>query len=314
MREPNFFLVGAPKAGTTSLYHYLRQHPDIYMSPIKEPSYFSSEIRPENCDPDYRSHMEVLVERTRELLRDPMNIPIADGLVTTWQDYQQLFYAADGQRAVGEASVGYMTSQAAAAGIAARFPRAKILMVLRSPVERAFSQYQHIATSGLITENFREYVRACLRHGDGGIGPYKPFLEMSFYAAQLERYFDHFPRAQIGIWIYEETRLQPEDFLRQIFRFLSVDDSFTPDIRKRYNEPRLPRLLSAGGALRWAGKLQPRRFVPAPLRGFAKRVIYRPPGSLQMDSADRELLLEFYRADILKLQGILNRDLSGWLV
>ena len=314
MSEPNFFLVGAPKAGTTSLYHYLRQHPDIYMSPVKEPCYFSSEVRPENCDPDYRPHMVSLVEQTRQLLHDPMTIPVTDGIVTTWEDYLQLFYAANGQRAIGEASVGYLSSETAAAGIAARIPHAKVLMVLRSPVDRAFSQYQHIVTSGLVRESFRDYVRACLRQGDRGIGPYNPFLEMGFYATQVQRYLDHFSRAQVGIWIYEETRLRQEDFLTQIFRFLDVDESVRPDIGKRYNEPQLPRMLSAGGIVRWARWLRPRRFLPSSLRALARRVVYRPSGSLRMDPADRALMLEFYRPDILKLQGILNRDLSGWLV
>src|SRR5215469_10439230 len=131
MREPNFFLVGAPKAGTTSLWSYLAQHPDIYMSPIKEPCYFSIEVRPENFVPSLRAHAYRLIDETRKFLDGPMQQPIPGGIVTSWEDYLRLFAAADGQQAVGEATVGYMVSPFAAREIAARIPHAKILMVLR---------------------------------------------------------------------------------------------------------------------------------------------------------------------------------------
>ena len=314
MPPPNFFIVGAPKAGTTSLYQYLRQHPDIFMSPIKEPCFFSLEVRPERSAPGQRERISRLIDETRRRLRDPMKIaPDTSGIVTTWDDYLRLFLAANGERAIGEASVGYMVSETAAAGIAARIPHARIIMVLRSPIYRAFSQYQHVATSGFITQSFHDFLHSALRDDEDPLGVYKPLLEMGYYASQVQRYLDNFPSSQVAIWIYEETRRSPQDFLRQVFRFLNVDDSFVPDMSQRYNQPRLPRLLAAGGLLRRVHALQPRRFVPRPLRSLAKRVIYRTPGSLRMDPADRALLLELYRPDILRLQGILNRDLSGWL-
>src|SRR5690349_7816414 len=129
-RLPNFFIVGAPKAGTTSLYHYLDQHPQIYMSAIKEPNFFSSEIRAENCDPDLRRALLRDGEAVREFLSGPMREKRFGGIVTTWDDYVRLFANAAKESALGEASVCYLWSPTAAAGIAERMPGAKIIVML----------------------------------------------------------------------------------------------------------------------------------------------------------------------------------------
>ncbi len=315
MREPNFFLVGAPKAGSTSLYYHLRQHPDIYMSPMKEPSYFSFELRPENYAPAFKARALQVVERTQQYLRGPMTEVSPGGMVTDWQDYRRLFAAAGAQHAVGEASVCYMVSHTAAAAIAALYPHARILMVLRSPADRAFSQYLQVLAEGHVTGSFQQYVRACLRHSGEGLGVHEPFLEMGFYAAQVQRYIDCFPRNQIGIWIYEEHLAQPSELLRQIFRFLEVDENFQPDTSARHHQPRVPKMAGSSRALQWARTSTfSRKVLPGPVRRAVRDVFYRPPGAVTMSAADRTLMHEFYAGDVRKLETILNRDLSGWLV
>jgi len=320
MREPNFFLVGAPKAGSTSLYYHLRQHPDIYMSPMKEPFYFCSDFRPENYSPSFKTQALDGIERTQRYLHGPMDEIVGGGMVCDWEDYLRLFAAAGTQRAVGEASVCYMVSQTAAGAIATRCPHAKILMVLRSPADRAFSQYLHIFSGGHVTGSFQQYVKACLRHSGEGFGLHEPFLEMGFYAAQVQRYLHHFPRNQIGIWIYEEHLADPREFLRQIYRFLEVDESFQPDTSTRYHQPRVPKVAAFARALQWARMTSfSRKVLPPPIRGglrslFLRDVFYRSPGAVTMSAADRALMHEFYAGDVRKLETILNRDLSGWLV
>src|SRR6202012_2675308 len=96
-RLPNFFLAGAPKAGTTALYHYLAQHPDIYMSPVKEPNFFAEELRFEN----FSDHFRKLAE-TRAPARGP---------VPEWADYVKLFEGVNAETAIGEASVSYFWSK-----------------------------------------------------------------------------------------------------------------------------------------------------------------------------------------------------------
>jgi len=314
MREPNFFIVGAPKAGTTSLYYYLDQHPDIYMSPMKEPCYFSSEVRPENFAVSLRAQAARLEKDVREYLDGPMEQKRSGGMVHEWKDYLRLFAAATTQRAVGEASVNYLWSKTAAAAIASRIPQARILMVLRSPAERAFSQYLHNVSDGLVTQPFRDYVRASLRHSGEGLGIHEPFLEMGFYAEQVQRYLNHFPREQIGIWLYEETKAHPREFMREVLEFLGVDSGFTPDTSKRYNQPQIAMMVKPNHILRRMGMWQMfRRFTHAPMRSFVRRAVYRPIGSVTLGPEDRALMLDFYRSDIHRLEGILNRDLSSWL-
>jgi len=314
MREPNFFIVGAPKAGTTSLYHYLGQHPDIYMSPMKEPCYFSAESRPEKNEPSLRKQAYKLVENDRAYLRGPMTEKRSGGIVCEWDDYLRLFQAATTERAVGEASVNYLWSKTAAAAIAERFPHARIVMVLRSPADRAFSQYLHRLTNGHVAQSFQEYVRACLRHSGEGLGIHEPFLEMGYYADQVQRYLDHFPRKQIGIWLYEETKKRPQAFMGEVLEFLGVDSSFAPDTSKRHNEPRVPRMVQPNKILRQVRMWQiSKRFVPAPIRGILLKAIYQPVGAVTMGPTDKALMLDFYCNDIQKLEGILGRDLSGWL-
>src|SRR5579863_966303 len=114
-RVPNFFIAGAPKAGTTSLYHYLRQHPQIYMSPVKEPVYFSSEVRPAGFAKQFRPAAEKSSENLRAELDRPATGAPLEGIVGEWTDYLKLFRNARAEFAAGEASVCYLWSATAAA-------------------------------------------------------------------------------------------------------------------------------------------------------------------------------------------------------
>jgi hypothetical protein len=315
MREPNFFIVGAPKAGTTSLYHYLDQHPDIYMSPIKEPCHFSTETRPENFEAGLRAHAIRIEEDVRKYLDGPMDEKRSGGIVSAWDDYLRLFSRATTQKAIGEASVNYLWSKSAAEGIASRIPQARIIMVLRSPADRAFSQYLHNLSDGHISQSFIDYVRASLRYSGEGLGIHEPFLEMGFYADQVQRYFDRFPQEQIGIWFYEETKLRPREFLREVLEFLKVDSSFIPDTSRRYNEPQIAKAVKSIQMIRRLGVLHSlQRITPTPIKTLVRSAIYKPSGSATMAPEDRALMLDFYRSDIHRLEAILKRDLGAWLV
>jgi hypothetical protein len=137
---------------------------------------------------------------------------------------------------------------------------------------------------------------------------------MGFYADQVQRYLDYFPRNQIGIWFYEETKSRPREFMQEVLEFLQVDTSFTPDTSRRYNEPQIPRMVRTNQVLRRGRRWQMlKRLTPAPIKSFVRNAIYRPSGSVSMQQEDRGLMLDFYRNDIHRLEGILGRDLSAWL-
>lgn len=272
---PNFFIAGAPKSCTTSLYRYLDQHPEIYMSPMKEPTYFASEIRSEYFSDQLRPRAEQSRDQLRAYLDGPMREKRFGGPVTEWSDYLKLFRDAGERKAIGEASVCYLWSQSAAANIRRSIPDARIILVLRNPVEMAFSMYWHTVRSLGTRHTFRAAIEMGLQQRGGRIDFWHPFLDMGLYAGQVKRYLETFPEERVRIYWYPDYQAEPARMLADIFRFLDVDPAFSPDMSTRYLE---------------AGALE------------------------AMHPADRASLIDFYRDDIGKLADLLGRDLSSWLI
>jgi len=311
-RLPNFFIAGAPKAGTTSLYHYLDQHPQVYMSPVKEPNFFAAEIREENFDPPLRAGIARDARALREFLSGDMREKRFGGIVEKWEDYLRLFAHANHESAVGEASVCYLWSPTAPEGIAARIPDAKILVMLRDPAERAFSQYLHGLGNGAITWSFREHIQRNLRHKSQQIGVHYPFLEFGLYGEQLGRYRERFGR---NVWVgfHDDFQNRPLEVFQSICWFLGVAADFSPDMQSRRMEAQVP-ILGGLGQMKRSGFWQAAaKVTPASLRPRIRRALIGKPGTTRMDPADRQYLVDFYREDIGKLSTLLDRNLDGWL-
>jgi hypothetical protein len=173
-------------------------------------------------------------------------------------------------------SVCYLWSPSAPANIAAAIPHARILLVLRDPADRAFSQYVQNVAKRRIHCGFREHVNASLSDAGDLFRITYPLLQLGDYAPQIRRYLEHFPRSQIHIALYEDFQHQRETFLHGIFEFLGVDPDFAPDFSEREH-------------------------------------VYAERESLTLNPADRRFLIDHYRAGILDLQDLLHRDLSAWL-
>ena len=311
-RLPNFFLVGAPKAGTTSLYYYLDQHPQIYMSPIKEPHFFAAEIRAENCEPELRLSLARESRSLREFLSGPMREKRFGGIVTEWEDYVRLFANATDQSALGEASVCYLWSPTAPARIAERIPGAKILVMLRNPADRAFSEYLQGLGNGSIRWSFREHMERNLLHRSGQFCAHYPFLEFGLYAEQLGRYLERFGK---NVWLgfHEDFEDRPTEVFQDICRFLGVTPEFSPDMYQRHLEAQVPRVAAIGWLKRSGVWQAAARVTPKSLRPLIRRRLIRRPGTTHMDPEDRRYLIDFYREDIRKLASLVGRNLDGWL-
>jgi hypothetical protein len=312
--EPNFFLAGAPKCGTTSFYDQLDRHPQIYMSPIKEPCYFASELRVENFSEELQPQLRRDGETLREYLRGPMTSKRFGGPVTEWEDYLLLFRNVRDETAIGEASVSYLWSQTASRNIAARIPDAKIILLLRNPVDRAFSQYLQAVSSGLVRRSFREQIAAGMKSGPSKFGVLNPFLEFGAYSDQVKRFLDVFPRKNILIHIYEDMRGHPVEAMAETFRFLGVNAELAHGSFERLMEPRVPRTIAVANILKKRGIWQQTaRLIPESLRPAVRRAVHRPRASLTVDPTDRACLQNYYSEDILKLEHLLNGDLHSWL-
>jgi hypothetical protein len=218
------------------------------------------------------------------------------------------------ETAIGEASVAYLWSETAAGNIASRLPNAKIILILRDPSERAFSQYLHQLAEGLTCSTFREHIQRCMRNRERKISPYYPLLEVGLYSPQIERYLDLFPRSNIRIYLYEEAWRHSDRFLESLFTFLDVDPSFPVNTSQKKLQSRAPRFAAMNYALKQFGITQHvREFSPSWLRSTARRLLFRNGRASKMSSTDRLYLADYYREDILSLASLIDRDLSAWL-
>jgi len=311
---PNFFIIGAGKTGTTSLHGYLNQHPEIYMSPVKEPCYFAPEIRTGNFSPGFRGHVQRQTRKLKNILNDGEPVQPLGWIAQDWDNYLRLFRNVRAEKAIGEASAAYLWSAAAAANIHAQIPEARIVMILRDPAERAFSQYLHQVSVGLTRASFREHIERALRDPHQHLSIYYPFLEAGLYAAQVKRFLDLFPRDQVRIYWYEEAWSNPSDLLRDLFQFLEVDPEFQADTTRKSLERRRPRFARAHYYLKKFNIWRPlRAMVPESLRPGLRSAAFRSGSAIKIDPADRQFLIDYYRADVEHLSSMLNRDLSNWL-
>jgi hypothetical protein len=306
MTMPNFFIVGAQKGGTTSLYHYLNQHPQVYMSPIKEPFFFDHEMNSEG----------EVVRREFAGHRQPPRF-------TNIEEYRALFEGVRGEKAIGEATPLYIYAPGTPERIERYVPGAKSIALLRNPADRAYSAFLYAVRIG--AEPLTDFAQALreeplrIRNRWHYIFHYR---SRGLYYQQLNRYYEVFGRERLGVWLYEDMREDPASVAQSVFRFLEVDDTFASDTSSKHNPAGVP----AGGSARAVIRATDRtvgvlRKVLAPTssilplafkmrRAVQSRVLTEPP---PIDPELREWLIESYKEDILRLQELIGRDLSTWL-
>lgn len=297
MPWPNFLLIGAAKSGTTSLYHYLRQHPQIYMPQMKGPRFFAME----GVTPAFAGPRDEIVNRRT---------------VTTAEEYTRLFDAVRCETAIGEASDWYLSSERAVERIRHYIPAARLVAILRHPAERAFSSYMHFARHGFEPLPFEQALAAEDMRLARGWSPLFEHRGRGFYGAQLTRYYRVFERSKIRIYLYEDLQQDPVALMHDLFGFLEVEESFTPNTDIIYNKSgtarsqRLDRFLNEESLSKNVLKsILPRRF-----RRYLKTAIRnRNYRERRMPESVRAALTASYRQDILQLQELIRRDLSHWL-
>lgn len=228
-RWPNLFVVGAAKAGTTSLAYYLGQHPDIFMSPIKEPHFFSG------------------------------STPTLFEAVHDERAYLRLFDGSRGERYLGEASPSYLDTAKAAQAIARAAPEARIVISLRNPIDRAYSDYWGSVRLGE-TRPFFELVQEAVACKEGSHG----LVRRGTYAHNVERYLSVFGPDRVRVLFFEELVSDVRPQLTELFRFLGIDFGVAREIRIGAQNPfSLPRG-SFGGRLLGSRRMRraARRVVP----------------------------------------------------
>lgn len=304
MSLPNFLIIGAAKAGTNALYHYLRQHPQVYMSPWKEPKFFAFESED---DLGFRA-------------ADGKDAPVNASVILDQAEYERLFDdARNGELARGEASTHYLYVERSPGRIKALIPDAKLIAVLRNPVDRAFSSYQHLVRDDLEPLDFGPALDAEPQRIAEHYAYLYRYTDMGFYSKQLDRYERTFPESQLCVLLYDDLRSDPEGTCRQIFSFLGVDEGFVPDMSGEYNRSGVPkhrfmhRLLNPSAPMkRRLWNVTP-RFARERLLDAQTHMVNRNLERQTIPDRERDRLREVFKEEVGRLETRLDRDLSHWL-
>jgi GrpB-like predicted nucleotidyltransferase (UPF0157 family) len=288
MRKPDFFLSGAPRCGTTSMYTYLKQHPEIWVSIVKEPHFFGSDLTP---------------------------LP---GGIREEDLYLSLFAGAGDRPRAGEGSVYYLLSEKAPFEIHAYAPEARILLLLRDPVQMAWSLYRLYSRTGnedlptfeeaLAAEPERR--RTYQQTGRLPSGAYFPegllYTDVGRYAAKVERFFEVFGRDRVLCLLFDDFVRDTAAVYRQTLEFLGVDPEFQPelDAQRATQKVRMQAIRQLRDSLP-----EVRRRLQVEQMKQHESTAPLPPLSPELTARLRGLFAD----DVARLGTLLDRDLSAWL-
>lgn len=276
-RLPTFVLAGAMKAGTTSLAAWLDAHPDIHVAPQKEVAFF--------------------------------NNPHHWWLGVDW--YRRQFAGAGDARAVGDATP-LMSNPVAVDHMADVLPDAAIVAVLRDPVDRAYSHYWHLRSTGQERRSFERALRdeAADPEGSRGAVPHD-YLHRSRYLPQLEHLAERFPRERLRVVLFDDLRDRPAEVFADVCRLLAVDATAVPAVVGEVRDPRPPRPHPAVEVALRVSRAE--RWLPSRAVGWVRTAAAVAGGYPPIEPALRARLVHELSAEIGALADWLGRDLSAWL-
>jgi len=283
VNKADFFIAGMPRSGTTSLYTYLKQHPQVYLSLYKEPHFFSKDLTQSSYN-----------------IQDP-------------QLYHSLFRDAGDAKAIGEGSVWYLTSQTAARAIVEYNPKARIIIMLRNPVDMIYSLHSlYLRTENENIVDFNEAVRAVPQRKQGRSippGTYFPegliYTEVGLYYRKIKRFKDVFHSRNIHFIIFDRFAAQTPDCFRETLEFLGLDPGFEAEFDSK----------KASAILRSKVIEQIRRAQPVVKQMLSKKTgkdshmgPRRPPISGEL----KQELKSWFAQDLEKTSDLIGIDLTAW--
>ena len=279
-RWPDFFIVGAPRCGTTSLYEYLRKTDGIFMSQIKEPNYFSRSVIPD----------------------DYIFAPIRDK-----EKYLNLFKKATNNQLVGESTSTYHEDPGAPSLIHEANPDARIIIMIRDPIERAFSHYLYFLSMGIEKRDFSKAIKENEEGKDLSTG--RNYLNSSLYSNSIQKYFDLFGKNNVIVIIFDDFKNDTKKMFEDVLKFLNLDSQIPEDIDTIYNKYSLPRgniskkILQSTTITRLA-----RKFIPVSIRiNVREKIITKNASSKpSINHKDKYYLKPIFSEDIKSLEKILE--------
>jgi hypothetical protein len=296
VRLPDFIVIGAPKAGTTSLFFYLAQHPDIFLPQQKELHYFTSK------------HLETSTA-------GPGDRAALHEVCNSRKAYEHHYKQVGTQTCIGEVSPSYLYFSSVASQMKQELGHIKIIVSLRDPIQKAFSQYMHLVRDNRETLDFFEALQTESQRRKQGWSDFWAYAESSLYSQHLKRYLEVFGQDNIKVIIFEEMTKNPQGTMQDVFKFLGLDPielktdtSYNPSGKP--HSKFLATLLSR----------------PNPVKTFLKSILGREvsarlqQGALKLNMGDKLVISEeakhylrnYFSEDVAILEQILGRKLD-WM-
>ena len=299
--KPNLFIVGQPKSGTTALHQFLGQHPEIYMSSIKEPHFFCADF-----------HLESDRAYGRQRFFD----------FRSESAYLQLFARAKDVKIAGESSTNYLYSQVAAEKIHNFNPDAKIIIVLREPARFLYSLHSHYVK--FTEENEPDFLTALAlesdRQQEKATSPrvtspsYLYYSQRVNYYQQVKRYCDRFDSDRVKVVIFEEFKSDNERIFREILEFLEVDSSFTPEyaavnVNKEVKFKAINNLVNSPLAKSISKNLLSQEFNEFVRDNIVEKFFWHQAPKTRMPDEIKVKLMQQYQPEVTKISELLGIDL-----
>lgn len=300
--KPNLFIVGQPKSGTTALHQFLGQHPEIYMSSIKEPHFFCSDF-----------HLESDRAYGKQRFFD----------FRSESAYLQLFNKAKNVKIAGESSTNYLYSQVAAEKIHNFNPDAKIIIILREPARYLYSLHSHYVK--FTEENEPDFLTALSleskrREEEEFLSSrvtspsYLYYSQRIQYYQQVKRYCDRFDPKQIKVIIFEEFKSANETIFKEVLEFLEVDSSFSPEyaavnVNKEVKFKSINSLINNPLVKSISKNLLSQEFNEFVRDNIVEKFLWHQAPKAKMPAAIQAQLREQYRPEVVKISELLALDL-----
>jgi len=288
MKKVDFFIIGAPKAGTTSLYYYLNEHFEIEMSSQKEPDFFSDQSL---------QNEKLYYGKNR---------------IDTLEKYHSLFKK-ENVMLRGDASVSYLFYEDVPSKIIKYNPSAKIIVMLRNPIERAFSHYLMDYRLGLISESFEAIIHKKSKHKNVNLF-YQQYIQVSEYYKQMKRYLNVFDKKNIYVIDYEDFKKNTSEVVNSIFMFLGVDNTFQPYLKKKHNTYVRPknRIIRYLYSFVYFRKMLAFLFPNTLVKAIRKH-LFSSTKKPELSKLTRAFLRKHFESDVRELSKLLNKDFTKWI-
>ena len=295
MKKPNFIIAGVARCGTTSLFHYLKQHPQIDFPTVKEPKYFSS----------------INLKLPHQ---GPGDHTVDDKIIKTREKYYELFKELDNQKMIGEASSDYFFyHQHSVDEIKKELGDIKIILCFRSPIERSYSAYTNLIRDSRETLEFEKAIEIENERMHANYDWMWAYKQGSLYSEGLKTFQDNFK--QVKVIFTEELEKNPAKILQEVFEFLGVNSNHEIDTTTKYSHSGKPKskiiakLNNRNNKFFFAFREIVLKLIPRTIsEKIASKLFKKDP----ISDKSKATLRKYFKDDIFQLEKLMNKDLSHW--